>query len=98
MDQHVAILVEVRGTLGTWVHATDSDGVWFTVQTEPDGVVPSVTQSLPLLRPISTGHRALCPGPCPPLGGTEVSVAGSAGLGPVVAAVLVVDGAGGVVF
>ena len=41
---------------GTWIHATDSDGVGLTVQTQADGVVPGVAQSLPLLGPITTCH------------------------------------------
>lgn len=44
---------------GTWFHATDSDGIWLTVQAQTDGVVPGVAQSLPLLSPITTGHRTL---------------------------------------
>lgn len=39
----------------------------------------------------------LRPGPHPPLGGAGLAVAGSAGFWPVVVAVLVVDGARGVV-
>lgn len=41
---------------GTWIQATDSDGVGFTVQAQADGVVPGVAQSLPLLGPITTCH------------------------------------------
>lgn len=44
---------------GTWIQATDSDGFRFTVQTQANGVVPGVAQSLPLLGPITTRHRAL---------------------------------------
>lgn len=40
----------------TWIQATDSDGVRLTVQTQADGVVSGVAQSLPLLRPITTCH------------------------------------------
>lgn len=132
----------------TWIKATDSDGLRLTVQTQADGVVSGVAQSLPLLRPITACHWALgaenvnrstqdsgdhniqsgakrlnsesslhpCL-PCfiasgidagfqpaylrprsnPPLGGTGVSVAGSARLRPVVVTVLVVDDACGVV-
>lgn len=43
----------------TWFHATDSDGVWLAVQTQADGVVPGVAQSLSLLGPISTWHWTL---------------------------------------
>lgn len=41
---------------GTWIQATDSDGVRFGVQTQANGVVPGVAQSLPLLGPIATRY------------------------------------------
>lgn len=44
---------------GTRIHTTDSDGVRLTVQTQADGVVSGVAQSLSLLGPISTCHWAL---------------------------------------
>lgn len=40
----------------TWIKATDSDGLRLTVQTQADGVVSGVAQSLPLLRPITACH------------------------------------------
>lgn len=41
---------------GTWIKATDSDGLRLTVQTQADGVVSGVAVSLPLLCPITTRH------------------------------------------
>lgn len=43
----------------TWIKATHSDGLRLTVQTQADGVVSGVAQSLPLLRPITACHWAL---------------------------------------
>lgn len=41
---------------GTWIKATDSDGLRLTVQTQADGVVSGVALSLPLLCPVTTRH------------------------------------------
>lgn len=49
--------LRLRGLLtltGTWIHATDPDGIRLTVQAQADGVVPGVAQSLPLLSAITT--------------------------------------------
>lgn len=43
----------------TWIQSADSDGVRLAVQTQSDGVVSGVAQSLPLLRPVTARHRAL---------------------------------------
>lgn len=40
----------------TRIQATDSGGVGLTVQTQADGVVSGVAQSLSLLGPITTCH------------------------------------------
>lgn len=55
-----------RGNVDIWcpltwtrIQSTDSDGVRLAVQTQPDGVVSGVAQSLPLLRPVPARHRAL---------------------------------------
>lgn len=41
---------------GTWVKATDSDGLGLTVQAQADGVVSGVALNVPLLRPVTTRH------------------------------------------
>lgn len=40
----------------TWIQATDSDGVRLAVQTQANGVVSGVAESLSLLRPVTTCH------------------------------------------